>query len=187
MPQKVCVGLSSPLLFGGPVFSSHFLGVEEPTPQSGRRGIDRAGTFSALKQTASNLRQYRVAWLFLLAYWLYIDGVDTIVRMAVDYGLSIGLPSESLIIAFSWSSLSAFRRPWCSADWVNATVPGGDLDRDRGLCRRYGLCVFYGFSRRDVHSRGGLWSCSRRHPGTESVHVQPTHSRGQKRRILWFL
>ncbi len=76
-----------------------FVGVEEPTPQSGRRGIDLPSTFSALKQTASNLRQYRVAWLFLLAYWLYIDGVDTIVRMAVDYGLSIGLPSESLIIA----------------------------------------------------------------------------------------
>ena len=76
-----------------------FMGVEEPIPKSGRRAIDLSSTFGALKQTASNLRQYRVAWLFLLAYWLYIDGVDTIVRMAVDYGLSIGLPSESLIIA----------------------------------------------------------------------------------------
>ena len=76
-----------------------FVGVEEPIPQSGRRAIDLSSTFGALKQTASNLRQYRVAWLFLLAYWLYIDGVDTIVRMAVDYGLSIGLPSDSLIIA----------------------------------------------------------------------------------------
>ena len=28
--------------------------------------------------------------LFLLAYWLYIDGVDTIIRMAVDYGMSLG-------------------------------------------------------------------------------------------------
>jgi UMF1 family MFS transporter len=37
--------------------------------------------------------------LFLLAYWLYIDGVDTIIRMAVDYGLSLGLPTSSLITA----------------------------------------------------------------------------------------
>ena len=37
--------------------------------------------------------------LFLLAYWLYIDGVDTIIRMAVDYGLSIGFDVGNLIIA----------------------------------------------------------------------------------------
>ena len=57
------------------------------------------GGFSALAQTARNLKNYRAAWLFLLAYWLYIDGVDTIVRMAVDYGLNIGLGQDSLIIA----------------------------------------------------------------------------------------
>lgn len=37
--------------------------------------------------------------MFLLAYWLYIDGVATIIRMAVDYGMAIGLPSNSLIVA----------------------------------------------------------------------------------------
>jgi len=38
-------------------------------------------------------------WWFLLAYWFYIDGLATIIRMAVDFGLSIGLPSNSLIVA----------------------------------------------------------------------------------------
>jgi UMF1 family MFS transporter len=37
--------------------------------------------------------------LFLLAYWFYIDGVDTIIKMAVDYGMSIGFESNDLIIA----------------------------------------------------------------------------------------
>ena len=37
--------------------------------------------------------------LFLCAYWLYIDGVDTIVRMAVDYGMSLGFEPTDLIIA----------------------------------------------------------------------------------------
>ena len=57
------------------------------------------GAFSQLAQTVRNIRVHRNAALFLLAYWLYIDGVATIIRMAVDYGLSIGLPSESLITA----------------------------------------------------------------------------------------
>jgi UMF1 family MFS transporter len=54
---------------------------------------------SQLFGTLRRIRQMPDVWQFLLAYWLYIDGVDTIIRMAVDYGLSLGLPSQSLIIA----------------------------------------------------------------------------------------
>jgi UMF1 family MFS transporter len=75
------------------------LWVDEPAPSSGQRRIDIAETYYSLKYTCQNLRRYRSAWVFLVAYWLYIDGVDTIVRMAVAYGLDIGLPQESLIIA----------------------------------------------------------------------------------------
>ncbi len=76
-----------------------FLYVDEPLPANGRRHVDIGGTFAALRHTAQNLRQYRGAWMFLLAYWLYIDGVDTIVRMAVDFGLNIGLGQGNLITA----------------------------------------------------------------------------------------
>ena len=37
--------------------------------------------------------------LFLIAYWLYIDGVDTIIRMAVDYGMALGFETGDLILA----------------------------------------------------------------------------------------
>jgi len=68
--------------------------------------IDGAGTgdmFSAgFRQFLGTLRKRRhlkTVFLFLLAYWLYIDGVDTIIRMAVDYGLSLGFASSDLILA----------------------------------------------------------------------------------------
>jgi UMF1 family MFS transporter len=54
---------------------------------------------SQLTQTFKDIRKYRPVLIFLLAYWLYIDGVDTIIRMAVDYGLSLGFTSQDLITA----------------------------------------------------------------------------------------
>ena len=50
-----------------------------------------------LGQTFQHARQLKGVLLFLVAYWLYIDGVDTIIRMAVAYGISIGFNSKDLI------------------------------------------------------------------------------------------
>jgi MFS transporter, UMF1 family len=55
--------------------------------------------FRRLRSTLRKIRQFKPALIFLLAYWFYIDGVDTIIRMAVDYGLSLGFPSTDLITA----------------------------------------------------------------------------------------
>jgi len=55
--------------------------------------------FGQLRRTLREIGRLPHTFLFLAAYWLYIDGVDTIVRMAVDYGMSLGFPSNSLIVA----------------------------------------------------------------------------------------
>jgi UMF1 family MFS transporter len=52
-----------------------------------------------LGSTFRKIRHFKPALVFLLAYWCYIDGVDTIIRMAVDYGLSLGFASQDLIAA----------------------------------------------------------------------------------------
>jgi UMF1 family MFS transporter len=55
--------------------------------------------FSQLADTFRRVRHLKVVSLFLLGYWLYIDGVHTVIRMAIDYGMSIGLDSNRLIVA----------------------------------------------------------------------------------------
>ncbi|HSC05687.1 MAG TPA: MFS transporter [Steroidobacteraceae bacterium] len=58
----------------------------------------RAG-WQELWSTVGHLRNYRGLVLFLVAYWLYIDGVNTVIKMAVDYGLALGFEAKSLITA----------------------------------------------------------------------------------------
>lgn len=53
--------------------------------------------FEELARTFKEVRKYRAVILFLIAYWMYIDGVNTIMKMAVDYGLALGFPADSLI------------------------------------------------------------------------------------------
>ncbi|MCW8894400.1 MFS transporter [Sulfurimonas sp.] len=52
-----------------------------------------------LKNTFSKVKSLKGLLLFLIAYWLYIDGVDTIIRMAVDYGMALGFGTDTLILS----------------------------------------------------------------------------------------
>jgi UMF1 family MFS transporter len=61
-----------------------------------------------LRATFGQVRRYRPLLWFLLAYWMYIDGVNTIIKMAVDYGLSLGFPQQSLIAALLITQFVAF-------------------------------------------------------------------------------
>jgi len=61
-----------------------------------------------LVSTIREIRHLKVVGTFLLAYWLYIDGVDTIIRMAVDYGMSLKFSSGALITALLIVQFIAF-------------------------------------------------------------------------------
>lgn len=64
--------------------------------------------FLQITTTLKSLKKLKNTGLFLIAYWCYIDGVDTIIRMATDYGTALGFPSESLIVALLITQFVAF-------------------------------------------------------------------------------
>jgi len=58
--------------------------------------------------TFKHIRELKVIGIFLLAYWLYIDGVDTIIRMSVKIGSSLGFEAGDLITALLMVQFIAF-------------------------------------------------------------------------------
>ncbi len=91
----LCVGIWW-AVFSVPIF----LFVKEPEYGEAESGLNmvKAG-YNQLKETFQEIRHLKTVFLFLVAYWLYIDGVDTVVRMAVRYGQSIGFDRNPLIVA----------------------------------------------------------------------------------------
>ncbi|MEW5854193.1 MAG: MFS transporter [Myxococcota bacterium] len=77
-----------------------FLLVPEPRVEHGRSmGQLAMDGFRQLGETLRVMGRLKTLFTFLVGYWLYIDGVDTVIRMAVDYGMSLGFDSSSLIVA----------------------------------------------------------------------------------------
>jgi UMF1 family MFS transporter len=78
-----------------------FVGVRENRIDSDIRFTQAvAGGIEQLLATFREVRRLKVVWLFLLAYWFYIDGVYTIIRMAMDYGVRLEFDQISLVWAF---------------------------------------------------------------------------------------
>lgn len=82
-------------------------GVHEP-----RKGVAmRTAVVEGLAQfrrTVVRLRSLPVLLGFLVAYWFYIDGVNSVFKLAVGFGLAVGLPSSALLLALLVTQFVAF-------------------------------------------------------------------------------
>lgn len=72
---------------------------------AGEPGSAVRGTFARLAHTFGEIRQYRQAFLALVAMLVYQDGIQTIIRFAGIYGAEVGVGQSQQIAAFAMVQL----------------------------------------------------------------------------------
>ncbi len=72
---------------------------ERPTKDRQPKFAAVTAGFRQLARTFREIRSLRVVFLFLMAYWLYIDGVHTVIKMAVNHGVQLGFADSDLLLA----------------------------------------------------------------------------------------
>lgn len=68
-------------------------------------------SFGRLWNSLRDMKKEKHVFMFLLAFFFYIDGVYTIIDMATAYGESLGLDSTGLLLALLVTQIVAF--PFC--------------------------------------------------------------------------
>lgn len=72
--------------------------VHEPqTTGTNPRHVSIKDGYKGLLKTFLDIKRYREVWKFLIAYWLYNDGISTIIIMASIFGTEIGISQKHLL------------------------------------------------------------------------------------------
>lgn len=87
--------------------------------------------FTHLGHTVKSILANRGIFLFMLAYFCYIDGVGTIINMATSYGTTLGLGSTGMILALLVTQVIA----------VPFSILAGRLARRWGAIRMIGVAI----------------------------------------------
>lgn len=72
------------------------------------KGNPVSDAFRRLWKTFQDSRKHKHIFLYLLAFFFFIDGVYTIIEMATAYGTSLGLDNTGLLLALLWTQIVAF-------------------------------------------------------------------------------
>lgn len=115
------------------------------------------------------MRQEKKIFLFLLAFFFYIDGVYTIIDMATAYGEALGLDSTGLLLALLLTQVVAF--PFAILFGRLARKFSGDQLIPLCILAYFGIAVFAMFLRTQAQFWmlavlvGMFQAASRRCPG----------------------
>jgi len=96
-------------------------------------------TFGQIVSTLRSIIANKAVWMFVLAYFFYIDGVGTVIGMATSYGTVLNLDSSMMIIALMVTQLVAFP---CSILFGRMSIRFGSLRMIIGaICMYIFICV----------------------------------------------
>jgi UMF1 family MFS transporter len=147
---------------------------EWPTPLA-YVGVGISRTLNTIR----HLGRFRHLVLFLIAYMMYNDGIQTVINMATIYGKEeLNLTTTSLMV------------PLLA---IQAIAVFGAQHQESGdghpcaLVGRGHLCILYSIDRRILCPRCGSRNRPRRLPGTQSLPLWFNGSRGSQCPVLWFL
>lgn len=73
-----------------------------------RQGNALLDTFKQLFNTFKNAKKEKGIFMYLISFFFFINGVYTIIGMATDYGLALGLDSTGLLLALLVTQIVAF-------------------------------------------------------------------------------
>jgi UMF1 family MFS transporter len=65
-------------------------------------------SLSRLWHTVTHVQEHKNVFSFLIAFFLYIDGVYTIIEMATSYGKDVGISDNNLLMALLLTQVVAF-------------------------------------------------------------------------------
>ncbi len=109
-------------------------------PAAGGTGSVVSRGFRQLAATFREIRRERTLLLFLAAYILYIDGVNTVIKMAADFGKALGLDTAGLLTALIVTQFVAF--PAAIAFGRIGEKFGAKRGLMLGIAVYAGVCVF---------------------------------------------
>ncbi|MFT8316323.1 MAG: MFS transporter [Clostridium sp.] len=119
-------------------------------------GIERepkivVNSFKRLFFTIKNIRQHKNLLIFLIAYFFFIDGVNTIITMATSFGADLGISSTTMLIVLLFTMIVAF--PCAIIFGKFSEKFGGKKMLYFGIIVYSIICIYSNF----VHNSVGFW------------------------------